>query len=97
MRPAKNLRLRVLTEEETRQIHRTALKTLHEIGMDLQDDETRERLKDIGCRDGEYGNIVLTEEVVERAVSTVPPRMLVYDRNGNVAVGTDDATLLATQ
>jgi len=92
MRPAKNLRLRVLTEEETRQIHRTALKTLHEMGMDVQDDGTRKRLKDIGCRDGENGYLVFPGEVVEGAISTVPSGMVIYDRNGNVAVDTEDTT-----
>ena len=92
MRPAKNLRLRVLTEEETPQIHKAALRTLHEIGMDVHDDETQERLKDKGCRVGENGYLIFPDDVVERAIVTVPSKIVLYDRNGNVAIDTEDTT-----
>lgn len=92
MVPAKNLRLRVLTSEDTGQIHRTALKVLREIGMEVHDDETRKRLKDIGCREGAKGYLTFDEEVVERSISTVPRKLVLYDRNGHVAVDTGDAT-----
>ena len=92
MGPAGNLRLRVLTEEETRRIHGTALRVLREIGIDVHDDETRERLKSIGCQEGEKGYLTFDEAVVEQSVSTVPRELVLYDRNGNVAVDTGDAT-----
>ncbi len=92
MRPPKNLRFRVLEEEGTRQIHRTALKILREIGIDVRDDETRGRLKDMGCRDGGNGYLTFEEELVERSLSTVPPNLVLYDRSGNVAVDTGDPT-----
>lgn len=92
MRPAKNLRFRVLTQEETGQIHKAALRILHEIGIDIHDDETQKRLKDIGCRKGENGYFIFPAEVVEEAISTVPSKVVLYDRHGNVAIDTGDTT-----
>jgi trimethylamine--corrinoid protein Co-methyltransferase len=92
MRQAGNLKLRVLGAEDTRRIHRTALKTLHQIGINVQDDATRKRLKEIGCREGGNGTLIFSEDVVEQAISTVPSKVTLYDRNGNVAIDTEDAT-----
>jgi trimethylamine--corrinoid protein Co-methyltransferase len=90
-RRAKHLRLRALTEGQTDRIHKTALRTLGEVGLDVQDEDTRKRLKDAGCREGEDRYVLFPEDVVEESVSTVPPAMVIYDQNGHVAVDTDDA------
>ncbi|MBW2056706.1 MAG: trimethylamine methyltransferase family protein [Deltaproteobacteria bacterium] len=90
MKKSNSLRLRVLSEEETEQIHRTALRVLGEIGMDVQDEETRKRLKEMGCREGGDGYLLFGPELVARSLATVPPSLTLYDRNGNVAVNTGD-------
>jgi len=91
-RPSKKLRFRVLTKKETGQIHKTALKILRETGMDVHDDETQKSLKDIGCQESENGYLIFPEGVVEEAISTVPSKIVLYDRNGNVAIDTGEAT-----
>ena len=47
------MRLRILSREQTRTIYRTALRILREIGMDVRDPDTRQRLLQAGCREGE--------------------------------------------
>lgn len=86
------MRFRVLTKKETGQIHKTALRTLSKIGMDVHDDETRKKLKDIGCQEGEDGYLIFPDVIVEKAISTVPLKVVLYDRNGNVAIDTEDTT-----
>lgn len=90
MHQEKSLQLRVLGEEESRQIHQAALQILREIGMNIQDKDTREMLKDRGCRESDDGYLLFDEGLVHQALSTVPSRMILYDRNGEVAVDTND-------
>lgn len=92
MPPGKRLRLRVLPEEDTRRIHSTALKILREIGIDVHDGETRKILNDIGCREGDRGYLLFPDPVVQQAIATVPSRVVLYDRNGDVAVDTNEGT-----
>ena len=89
-RPSKKLRFRVLTKKQTGQIHKTALRILSKIGMDIQDHGTQKRLKDIGCREGENGHLIFPNDVIEKAISTVPSKVVLYDRHGNVAIDTSD-------
>ncbi|UCF91124.1 MAG: trimethylamine methyltransferase family protein [Desulfobacterales bacterium] len=86
----KSPRLRVLDEEDARRIHRAALQILAEVGMDIQDEDTRKRLKDLGCREGDDGYLRFDEDLVQQALLTVAPRVVLYDRNGQAAIATDD-------
>jgi len=86
----KKLRLRVLSQDDSRQIHRVALKLLNKTGMDIQDDGTRKHLKEIGCREGSDGYLMFDEDTVSQALSTVPSRMVVYNQNGKKAVDTGE-------
>jgi len=84
----KRLQLRVLSVEDSRQIHQAALRILRETGMSVQDDDTRKLLQDRGCRKSRDGYLRFEEELVQQALATVPRTMRLYDRNGNLAVDT---------
>ncbi len=83
-------RLRVLTEKDSRAIHQTALKILAETGMRILDQETVEILTGRGCRITDDGYVLFDEETIVRALSKVPSRMSLYDRNGDKRIDTDD-------
>jgi trimethylamine--corrinoid protein Co-methyltransferase len=55
------------------------------------DVDTRKLLKDNGCRESDDGYILLEEGLVQQALSTVPEQVILYDRNGEPVVDTDDA------
>jgi len=82
------LRLRIFDKKECRMIHRAALQMLRETGMNVQDEDTRSRLKDRGCRESDDRYLLFTDDVVQTALSTVPSRVVIYDRNGQTAVDT---------
>lgn len=90
MKQKKRLRLRVINRGEATRIHRAALTMLKKTGMNVQDDDTRKRLKEQGCRESDDGYLLFHEQIIERALSTVPSHVIFYDRNGNVAVDTGD-------
>ncbi len=80
------MRLRLLSEADVQAIHRAALEILREIGMLVLDHDTREVLKQAGCRENVEGYLLFDEELVEKALASVPSRMVLYNRNGEVAV-----------
>ena len=80
------LRLRVLTEKDSRAVHQTALKILAGTGMRILDRETVGILTDQGCRVTDDGYVLFDEETIGRALSSVPSRMVLYDRNGEIRI-----------
>lgn len=91
MERRERLKLRVLSREDTAQIHRTALRVLNEIGMAVQDEGTRKLLKEKACKEGKDGYLLFEETLVQEALSAVPSKLVLYDREGRVAVDTGDA------
>ena len=85
------MRLRILSTEDTSKIHTTTLSILREIGMDVRDEETRKELKQAGCIEAESGYLLFPEEVVNRSLEKIPERFVLYDRNGNCRVDTNDS------
>jgi trimethylamine---corrinoid protein Co-methyltransferase len=81
---------RLLTKDDTQQIHATALQILDEIGMQVSDQQTRTQLKQAGCRESEDGYIHFNEELVQKSISTIPDKMKLYNRSGEIAIDTDD-------
>jgi trimethylamine--corrinoid protein Co-methyltransferase len=84
------MRLRMLSQEQTKTIYRAALQILWEIGMDVRDADTRTRLLQSGCREGEDEYILFPGELVARCLSTITNRFTLWDRNGRIAVDTRD-------
>jgi len=90
MESGRKLKLRVLSKEETNRVHQTTLRMLSEIGVAVQDHDTRKILREKGCREGKGGNFLFEETLIRDALSTVPAKVVLYDRKGTVAVDTDD-------
>lgn len=84
------MELRLLNDADLEAIHRVATAILGEMGMLVQDEETRALLQRAGCREGAGGYLLYPEALVERALETVPSRMVLYDREGKVAVDSRD-------
>jgi len=84
------MRLRMLSEEQTRTIYRAALRILREVGMDVRDLDTRKRLLQAGCREGEDEYILFPDDLVDRCLSTIADRFTLWNRNGDIAVDTRD-------
>ena len=84
------MRLRMLSEAQTKKIYQASLQILREIGMDVQDGDTRKRLLQEGCREGKDEYILFPEDLVGRCISTIPNRFTLYDRNGGLAVDARD-------
>ncbi len=84
-------RVRMLHKTETARIHETVLSILRDVGVSVQDDETRKWLKGNGCKEGEGGFLTFDENRIEQALSTVPSKLVLYDRENRGAVDTEDA------
>ncbi len=85
------MRLRMLSEEQTKTIYGAALRILREIGMNVRDLDTRRRLLQAGCREAEDGYILFPDELVDRCLSTITNHFTLWNRNGEIAVDTRDA------
>jgi trimethylamine--corrinoid protein Co-methyltransferase len=82
------MRLRALSRRETGAILRAALRILGETGLGVADAGTRRLLRQAGCREAADGYLRLGEELVRKALESVPAGMILYDRQGRVAVDT---------
>lgn len=82
------MRLRVLGKDDTARIHRAALTILGEIGMDVRDADTRRDLLRAGCREAGGGYLLFPETVIQRALESIPERVVLYRRDGRAAVDT---------
>ena len=64
-------------------IHDGALRILDEVGVIVDDDETRrDLLENRGCRQDEDGYVRIPPARVEAALQTVPRRVELYNREG---------------
>ena len=82
------MRLRMLSHDQSKTIYRASLRILREVGMDVRDLETRKRLLQAGCREGEDEYILFPDELVGRCLSTITNRFTLWDQNGQLAVDT---------
>ena len=80
------MKLKLLNELDSQSIHQAALKILREVGMAVMDHDTQVMLKNAGCRESDEGHLLFDEALIERAVDSVPSNMVLYDRNGELAV-----------
>lgn len=85
------MRLRALESPQATRIHEAALQLLQEVGVLVRDGETRARLRGAGCREGEEGRLLFSPAVIAEALASVPRRVVLYDREGRLAVDTAGA------
>jgi trimethylamine---corrinoid protein Co-methyltransferase len=79
--------LNLVSDDEVEAIHRAALDILEDIGLRCQVKEARDLFRQAGARvdDGE-GHVRLGREIVEQALTTVPPSITLVPRNPARAV-----------
>lgn len=93
IRRDRQVRLRLIDEEGAAAIHRGVLDVLWQVGAIIDDHPTRERLLNKhGCQERAGGYIAMPEDLVERALETVPRRIRLWDREGKVTVDTSRRT-----
>jgi trimethylamine--corrinoid protein Co-methyltransferase len=83
-------RLRLLGKRECEQLHDAALRTLAEVGLQVDDADTRRSLLAAGCRENPEGRLLFPSSAVERTLESVPRRLALYDQDGQPAVDTAD-------
>ena len=89
LRRDQRLSLSVIARNDALSIHEGALTILDQIGVVIDDDATRQDLtENHGCRLGDDGYLRMSESLVERALSTVPRRVELYNREGERVVDT---------
>lgn len=85
------LRLNLFTGCDLELLKTTTLAILEEVGVVIEDDETRLRLlAQKGCREGDSGRLLMAGDMVERALETAPRTVHLFDRNGRLAMDTSD-------
>ena len=82
----KDIKLRILSENDLDMIHKATLRVLEEAGIQVRLEEAREIFRKNGCDVDESTNTVkIPPAVVEKALSSVPSHFTLYDREGNPA------------
>ena len=84
------MKLRLLSEGDCKAIYRAAIQILQEMGMMVKDLDTRRMLQKAGCGASEDGYLHFEEQLVQKAINSVPEKMVLYDRNGDMAVDSAD-------
>lgn len=75
-----------LTEEKCRRIHDASLEILEQVGARLFLDAAVDLLKKAGAKVSDGNLVRIGPDLVEKALKTVPGRVVLYDRYGNPAM-----------
>jgi trimethylamine--corrinoid protein Co-methyltransferase len=78
--------LEYLTKEQMREIHSAALEILEDLGTVVHHDEAVQLLKNRGAHVRDGNRVFIPTALAERAVSSAPSRISIYDRNGKPAM-----------
>ncbi|MGI9464292.1 MAG: trimethylamine methyltransferase family protein, partial [Aestuariivirgaceae bacterium] len=88
-RKPKRLTLPVLKREQALLIHDAVRRILWDVGVIIDHHPTQRMLVEgHGCVVGDDGYVRMPPELVDRAISTVPDRIELFDLNGNLRVDT---------
>ena len=83
----------VLKPTEAEKIHEAVKKILWDIGIIIEHEKTRKSMiQDHNCQDSENGYVKIPPELVDRAISSIPKTIKLYDLNGNLKVDTSSNT-----
>ena len=77
-----NLHITRLSDEQVEKIHATSLEILERIGIQLDLQEAVDILKKAGARVTEDGRVHVPPKLVEKALTTTPKEVTLYDRHG---------------
>lgn len=81
-----NIILPRLTEDQCHRIHGASLEILERVGVRLDLQEAIDLLQKAGARVDEDNLIYVPSRLVERALATVPKKIVLHDRQGNPAM-----------
>jgi len=79
------LRLRILSDDQIKEIHSRSLEILNRTGVYVESDEAIRMLEDAGCR-VQDGVVKFPPGLVEWALDAAPSQFLFYDRTGDRAL-----------
>lgn len=83
--------MKILTPEKIRLIHNTSLSILEEVGVRYEDkDESLELLHGAGAYVENNGVVKIPSHLVEQALRSVPKKVTLYDRKGQVSMVLED-------
>lgn len=77
--------LKMLSDEQVREIHYASLHILDKIGVEMQDPQGRELLLEAGARETN-GRIMIQENLVTDALDSAPSRIPMYNRLGKLSM-----------
>jgi trimethylamine---corrinoid protein Co-methyltransferase len=77
--------IRVLSDEQVKEIHNATLQILSHTGIDMQDAQSRELLLAAGAWESN-GRLKIPEKLLEQAMASAPSRIPMYDRLGNLTM-----------
>ncbi len=87
IRRSQGVQLRLIDEAGAAAIHRGVLDVLWQVGVIIDDRPTRARLlRDHGCAERDHGYLAMPEDLVERALESVPRQIRLWNREGQVTV-----------
>jgi trimethylamine--corrinoid protein Co-methyltransferase len=90
---AQKVSLELVNSTEAGLIHDAVLTILSEVGVIVEHAPSRDLLvKQHGCRQGSDEYIRMPADLVNRAISTVPDKVVLYDLDGNLKVDTSIKT-----
>ena len=88
LRP-RSLTLNVVAPDDARSIHEVVIRVLAQIGVVVEESETRKLLlAQPGCQEDEQGRVRIAGDLVERALESTPRKVVLYDREGHQVVDT---------
>jgi trimethylamine--corrinoid protein Co-methyltransferase len=80
------IKFALLSQEDKDNIHTTTLKILEEVGQKVFQKEALTLLMDAGCTVNEDGVVKIPSKLVEKALSSAPASIKIYDREENLAM-----------
>ncbi len=94
---AKRLHLSVIDQDKIIKLHYATLYLLNKVGMRVQGEDVARRLLDYGCRKS-GDRILFPLETLEKALSTVPREITLYNTNGKplICLGLKDQQYYGT-
>lgn len=83
------IRLNILPEEQIRAIAQDAYRALKEIGVLVQNEEAEDLLLSHGAKMLDSDRMSISEEMIEKALSTTPSSIKLYDRDKKLCMNLD--------
>ncbi len=83
---SRNTSFQRLTKEQCEDIHYASLEILEKTGVYLEDDAAVSILLNSGAERVEANKVSIPAHLVERAISSAPKQINIYDREGNMAM-----------